>query len=938
MARSKSTVNLSILTLVVFAIVLNFFPLPFFTGSALVFGNVLAVAVTVLFGLRIGLFTSLVASLATFTSWGHLLVVLPFLLEVLVVYWCAKRHQTPLFFGVLYWFTLGWLIVAIEYYYFTDYLELTKIAIVVKYVVNGVLNILLGYLVAHVINHTLQLNRMKPVRLSSFITLTIFYSVTISVLANAYYWLRTTQDNRLNELQNQMALEATHVGIQLNNIISGGVRTMTLLAELESDYGEFEQERVLTRLDYAAQLHPNFLTMLAADTEGQVVAAYPQKMMAKIDESFNVSERSYFYLAKATLQPVISEVFLGRGFGSEPIVGLSAPIIRNGAFDGIVEASLNLSMFKDLDKQFIDETQSLIILDEHNRVIYRSQGSKIGFLQDMSDSVMLSHLAQPESYFYISGAGDYEIAQSTVVEELNWRVVVVVPRAYYEYQISSYVATSLLILALFILVLFVIASRLALRVSQPISDLARQISWASQNKKFEFIELNMQSSLITELNEMSPVIQRFAGKLQRTLKRLSHANSQTEKANAELEILNRNLAAEVQEQTQALRLALNEATHANNAKSSFLATMSHEIRTPMNGVIGMLDLLAQDQLTASQRESVDIAKSSAATLLSLINDILDFSKLDAGKIAFEHIAFDLNALLQDVVTTQQHLSENPDLSIILDSRFNGEFWVKGDPTRVRQVVVNLVSNAVKFTQKGDVVIGASELRKVDGKKLIQISVKDTGIGIKPEHLVHLFDPFTQADASTTRKYGGTGLGLSIAKQLCNLMAGDLTAESQLNRGSEFIATLLLPAADACLKTASVPAVEKPSTENPVKHILLVEDNLINQTVATKMLENLGHKITVAGNGIEALEALRKQDDFDLILMDCQMPEMDGFEATALIREGLAGEKAQTMLIIALTANAMKGDKERCLAAGMDKFLTKPIELEQLELALLEGRS
>lgn len=937
MARSKSTVNLSILALVLFATVLNFFPIPFFTGSALVFGNVLAVAVTILFGLRLGLLTSLIASLATFTSWGHLLIVLPFLIEVLVVKWSLKRHHTPLFYGVLYWFTLGWIIVGIEYYWLTDYLELTKIAIVVKYIVNGVLNVSLGYLVAHVLNHTLQLNRMKPVRLSSFIALTIFYSVTISVLANAYYWLRTTQDNKLQELESQMALEATHVGIQLNNLISGGVRTMTLLADLESEHEAFDQSRVLTRLDYAARQHPNFLTMLAADKVGQVVAAYPADLMAKVDDSFNVAERSYFYLAKATLRPVISEVFLGKGFGSDPIVGLSAPIMREGRFDGIVEASLNLSMFKDLDSQLIDESQSLLILDEHNRVIYRSESSKIGFLQDMSESELLRHINEPESYFYISDMGEYEIVQSKIVEELDWRVVVVVPRAFYEYQISSYVATSLLILVLFILVLFFIASRLALRVSQPISDLARQISWASQNKKFEFIELNMQASLITELNEMSPVIQRFAGKLQRTLQRLSHANSQTEKANKDLEALNRNLAAEVEEQTQALRLALNEATHANNAKSSFLATMSHEIRTPMNGVIGMLDILSQDKLSNSQRESVDIAKSSASTLLSLINDILDFSKLDAGKIAFEHIAFDLNALLKDVVATQQHLSENPDLDITLDTRFDGEFWVKGDPTRVRQVVVNLVSNAIKFTQKGEVKISACDLKKVDGKNLIQIRVKDTGIGIKPEHLTNLFNPFTQADASTTRKYGGTGLGLSIAKQLCNLMAGDLTAKSQVNRGSEFEATLLLPAAEACPNEVNKAIDEKLKQEKVSKHILLVEDNLINQTVATKMLKNLGHTITVAGNGIEALEALKQRQDFDLVLMDCQMPEMDGFEATALIRQGLAGESAQNILIIALTANAMKGDKERCLEAGMDKFLTKPIELDQLELALIEGR-
>ncbi len=937
MARSNSIVNLTIASLAVLAFVVNFFPIPFFTGSALVFGNVIAVAVTILFGLRLGFVVSLLAGLATYASWSHFLILLPFLLEIVVVHFGARRHQTPLLYGIIYWLTLGWVIVGIEYFLFTDYLQLTKLAIMVKYAVNGILNVLLGYLLAHVLNALLKLDKIKSISLSTFITLTIFYSVTISVLANAYYWLRTTQEDKLTELQNQLQLEATHVGIQLKNVIEGGVKTVTMLADIESEYPEFDRDRMLNRLGLAAKQHPNFLTMLTADSEGQVNAAYPNTLMAKVDSSFKVDQRFYFYEPKNTLKPVVSEVFLGKGFGSDPIVALSAPVIRDNRFDGIVEASLDLAMFNELDKQLIDQSQRLVILDNNNRVIYRSEDKHIGFLQDMTQSPMLQHLTTGSDYFYIDQNGEYEIAESQMVLGLNWRVVVSVPRSFYEYQISSYVATSLLILVGFILALFIIVSRLALHVSQPISELARRISWASKNKKFEFIELNLKSSLVTELNEMSPVIQRFAGKLQRTLERLKLANDKAQKANDELEVLNQSLAQEVEEQTKALRLALNEANHANNAKSSFLATMSHEIRTPMNGVLGMLELLKQSELSLAQKENVDVAKSSASTLLNLINDILDFSKLDAGKVAFEHLAFDLSKLLNEVVLTHKHLSENPSLSIRLQLPSDKPMWFKGDPTRVRQVVVNLLSNAIKFTDVGEVLVDCRVNSGDDSGQLVEIHVKDTGIGIGAEQLKHLFDPFTQADASTTRKYGGTGLGLSIAKQLCNLMAGDIEAKSTEGEGSEFIATMMLPST-AAVEDEVAERKQKAVKPCSKRQILLVEDNVINQTVAKKMLASLGHNVVVAANGLEALSQLKHESTFDLILMDCQMPEMDGFEATREIRSGTAGDKNKDIAIVALTANAMKGDKEKCLEAGMDLFLTKPIKLDALERAIAEVSS
>ena len=670
------------------------------------------------------------------------------------------------------------------------------------------------------------------------------------------------------------------------------------------------------------------------DDNSKIIAAIPEhpELIGKFH-----SHHPYLQETISNNTPYISRPFRSKVDGT-PVMAMTAPVFdKNGKLALVLAGQIKLQstngLFHDILRPTISHT-GYFYLFGNDRTVYLHPDSYRMFKKDVPlgankafDAAINGFEGTMET---TNSKGIPFIVSTKRLKSVDLILAANFPlkEAYAPYY--RFISIYLLGIALTIMLGVVAAWLLGRRLSRSISNLSREIYELSKEPD---PKKRISGSDEMELQLLSESFNNLLDKLCIRESKISDFSLALEKKNQELAIL------------------LDKAQAATKAKDIFLATMSHEIRTPLNGIIGMTGLLMETGLDVEQKRFTGMVRKSSDNLLEIINDILDFSKIEAGHLELERIVFEPRQVLEDVLELLSIKAAEKELELTCYLEPTVPCVLKGDPCRLRQVLTNLVNNAIKFTEQGEVSIRATLFVATDEHIVLHISVQDTGIGIPENRLKTIFEPFTQADGSTTRKYGGSGLGLAICKQLVQAMGGEINLESTVGKGSTFWFTAsfdTVPDADMhqCLATPTKHDKRDENKDNAVDtllnqqkkssqaRILLVEDNEVNQTVALAMLTKAGYKADVAFNGAAAIELLQKKI-YDLVLMDCQMPIMDGFEATRRLRVSEETAANRSVPVIAMTANAMNGDRERCLSAGMDDYLPKPVKPAELKQMLVK---
>jgi len=784
-------------------------------------------------------------------------------------------------------------------------------------------------------------------RLSVSLTTKMFLLVLIAVmpaLAIQSYNEYDFRNAREDEIRNKTVQITKQFGAEMGEIREGARQYLQVISQLPpvSSLDPAACSRLLAALNTKT---PYYSLLGVADSSGKVRCTSRPASLTSIDEL------AFFQRAMAQQDLAVGTYWVDPESGEKQIhFALQFSAEKGGPISGVVFAGLNLDWLSEhLRERGLTPTQSILIADREGNIIARVPHPELLVGKNMRRGHAEIMDGNTAGWEEVKGVDGVERIYGYVPPALS-------PRDFFlsagESKAEAFSAIDQVTRRgiLLILVGLALASYAAwiggrAFIHRPIQALLKVTNeWRNGNYAAR-CKLTGRHSEIDQLsaafNEMAEAV-------------ATRHSAQTQ-AEDRLQMLNATLEDRVEDRTR-------ELVAANRAKAQFLANMSHELRTPMNGIVGMLELLQQTSLASTQQMYVQMAQRSADTMLLLITSILDLSRIEAGKLELENKQFDLRELLENVVYMLRTVADQKGLLLALTLSKDLPTAVLGDPLRLSQILNNLIGNAIKFTSYGSITVGATLKEATPAFVLIQFEVKDTGIGISNENQELIFKAFTQADSSDTRRFSGSGLGLSICKELCELMGGSIEVTSHLGTGSSFRFTARFDKLADCVpstqdnfaqepKAASFrvasaitsasfgelmpadPAL--PAQDQPRPCALVVEDILLNLMVATGILETLGWNVETAADGLEALEAHARRH-FDVIFMDCQMPKMDGFEATAEIRKREAAGMPRTT-IIALTATVDDSFRQRCLNGGMDEFIAKPFTRQQIQTILRQVR-
>jgi signal transduction histidine kinase/ActR/RegA family two-component response regulator len=929
------------------------FNLPHFTifsDARLLLGGIFYLSIALLYGPMYGAIAAAITLFGDPSMWRHPETAFILIMEAPLVAWLARRGLIAVVADLIYWTLIGAPLGVLLYVVVLHYPSPTGWVSAIMHPVNGLLNIMLAEVLINlpwVREHSRAprpLGGRQPLRaqLTRGFLLVATVPLLVLTILNGQAYAGRQQTDALHHLEDA----ATSISHHLEEYVAAHQAALLMLSRSISNQGRFDPGTLDLWLAQHHAIYPGFQTLSATDGNGVPIAVSPHRMPdgnpvlspkgILVPEAGTLRDREYYIKTVATHRSVISDVYMGR-VAHQPTIAITAPLVSvSGEMLGVLVGSLRLSHFDEFGRSYQSLTGAeILIVDQGGRVIYSSRPSLHPVFSSLAGSPLLTtSLSARHGSFVIDQPGEkHAVTRSLASQDVDsltgWRVLVSQPFSDIHRATERYYGLTVVWLLGAIALSLAFARVTGASTTAPLEILVNRLrKFTMQGDTYKKLHLPPQAP--AEVVQLVDDFDHMSIRLNESYSQLREALGDRERLNTELSALLNDLDRKVRERTAELAEAKQRAEDASRAKSEFLANMSHEIRTPMNGVLGMMGLVLGTELPEEQREYLSLAKASADSLLTLLNDILDFSKIEAGKLELESIPFSLRRCITEAVTTSQFLARQKGLPLTTSVAPDlPDHWI-GDPNRLRQVLLNLINNAVKFTAAGSIHVEAMLEKSLPGDAAIRFNVTDTGIGLSASQQKLIFEPFRQADGSVTRKYGGTGLGLAICSSLVRIMGGNISVTSTPGHGSTFSFSIRCGAAGESRTMDPSNAIWTPANWRhgaAAYRVLVAEDNPVNQLLMVRLLEKRGFQVVVAGNGRAALSAISEQN-FDIVLMDVQMPELDGLQATRTLRE-IERANGKNLPVVAMTAHAMQGDRDRCLAAGMTSYVSKPIRPEEL---------